>query len=501
MRRRQPHSRTNRVIQNGVSLFFAALLLFKAAGVPVSVAREEPAWLWPVPGSYVINALDYYPDGTLHNEGQSLDIGHNGYNGVDRLDVISSTSGVVEKVQTAYGDYHANDGSWGNYVMIKYSDIFIVYAHLKSVSVRPGQRVQAGTVLGKMGTSGNSTGVHLHMQAFPAGATSDNASIKVFDRFKDNEEMAAQFRFAQGLETQSQLYGAWIQSHYQILKGQYYTFSGIYVEETDIQLNHTFVKLQVGETALLRAAVFPLNASDTRVSFASEKETVATVGETGLITAVGTGSAWIYATTVSGRTAKCRVEVTNPFLTFEGKTYMDVKTGDWYAEAVRATLASGLFCGTSDTTFTPDGKMTRGMLAAVLGRMAGAKTIAYKYSRFLDLDMDAYYAEYVVWADKTGIMSGIGRQLFAPDEPVTREQLCAVMVRYYAWAGKALPQTQPLKTFADEADISAWAASDVDLAQQAGFISGRGENCFAPRAYATRAEVATILAKVQNSIS
>lgn len=48
MRRRQPHSRTNRVIQNGVSLFFAALLLFKAAGVPVSVAREEPAWLWPV---------------------------------------------------------------------------------------------------------------------------------------------------------------------------------------------------------------------------------------------------------------------------------------------------------------------------------------------------------------------------------------------------------------------------------------------------------------------
>lgn len=76
------------------------------------------------------------------------------------------------------------------------------------------------------------------------------------------------------------------------------------------------------------------------------------------------------------------------------------------------------------------------MLAAVLGRMAGAKTIAYKYSRFLDLDMDAYYAEYVVWADKTGIMSGIGRQLFAPDEPVTREQLCAVMVRYYAWAGK-----------------------------------------------------------------
>lgn len=58
-----------------------------------------------------------------------------------------------------------------------------------------------------------------------------------------------------------------------------------------------------------------------------------------------------------------------------------------------------------------------------------------------------------------------------------------------------------MKTFADEADISAWAASDVDLAQQAGFISGRGENCFAPRAYATRAEVATILAKVQNSIS
>ncbi|MCI8332256.1 MAG: peptidoglycan DD-metalloendopeptidase family protein [Clostridiales bacterium] len=476
----------------------AILLALPMMGMPA--VQAEDVWVWPVPGSYVINSLDVYQDGSPHNEGQCIDIGHNGYNGSQRLDIVSCTSGVVERTVTTYGDYNVNDGSWGNYVMIRYNSIYIVYAHLQSVSVKKGQKVSAGTVLGKMGTSGNSTGVHLHLQAFPVGASSSDTTIKVFDKFKDNPDYIPKFRFLKGLATHSARYGSLIRSKYTKLSGSYYVFSGQIVQDTGIKLDHSSIALQLGESFVLKASVLPDNASNKQVIFFSENESVASIGADGTVRANGYGTTYVGARSASGHEAKCKVTVESPYLTYGGKTYTDVKLSDWHVNAVKGALANHLFYGTSDSTFEPDSLMTRGMLATVIGRMAGADVSEYTTSRFLDLDMNQYYAGPVVWADKMGFMSGVGSDMFEPEEPLTREQLCSVIVRYYELTGKKLPKEKEKTDFADEEDMSSWAVDAIYKAQQAGLMTGRGENRFVPQDYATRAEVATVLLKVQDSV-
>ncbi|MCI8589887.1 MAG: peptidoglycan DD-metalloendopeptidase family protein [Clostridiales bacterium] len=480
------------------SIILSTLFALQTIGMPV--LQAEDAWVWPVPGSYVINSLDYYQDGSPHNEGQCVDIGHNGFNGSERLDIVSSTSGIVERIVTSYGDYNINDGSWGNYVMIRYNNIYIIYAHLKSVSVKKGQRVSAGTVLGKMGTSGNSTGVHLHLQAFPVGASSSDTSIKVFDKFINNPDYIPKFRFLKGLATHSERYGSLIRSQYKNLSGSYYGYSGQWIQDTGVKLDRTTAVLQLGESFVLKASVLPDNASNKQVTFFSEDETIASIDKNGTVRAKGYGTTFVGARSSSGHVAKCKVTVESPYLTYDGKTYTDVRLSDWHVNAVKGALANHLFYGTSDSTFEPDSLMTRGMLAAVICRMANADISENTSSRFLDLDMSQYYAGAVVWADKKGFMSGVGSDMFEPDEPLTREQLCSVVVRYYELTGKSLPHEKEKTEFADEEDMSSWAIASIYKAQQAGFMTGRGQNRFVPQDYATRAEVAMVLLKVQDSM-
>lgn len=184
-------------------------------------AKQTTEWIWPVPGSYQINSLDYYSGGGIHNQGQCLDIGNNGYKGKNRLAVISSTSGVVTNVKTGYADRNANDGSWGNYVQVKYNNYYIIYAHLKSVSVKKGATIKQGTKIGVMGTSGGSTGVHLHMQVYPVNKKSSSTDVYVFDLFKDNANYNKNFKFLNGLQNKSKRYGSWIKKNYTKKSGNY----------------------------------------------------------------------------------------------------------------------------------------------------------------------------------------------------------------------------------------------------------------------------------------
>ena len=100
--------------------------------------------------------------------------------------------------------------------------------------------------------------------------------------------------------------------------------------------------------------------------------------------------------------------------------FTDVSTDEWYHEAVDYVVENGLFAGTSDTTFTPGGSMTRGMLVTVLWRMAG-RPEAKAPAAFRDVDAGQYYAEAVAWAAENGIVAGISETAFAPNAKATRE--------------------------------------------------------------------------------
>ncbi len=171
----------------------------------------------------------------------------------------------------------------------------------------------------------------------------------------------------------------------------------------------------------------------------------------------------------------------------EDTGFSDVSANDWYAQGIMWCRDHGIMNGTSATTFSPDGGMTRAMLAAVLYRGAGSPAVSGS-AGFSDVATDAYYHSAVVWASANGYITGYGNGRFGADDPVTREQFAAILWRY---AGS--PVVEQGTPFEDEADIAAYASQAVDWARAEGVLNGVEGNRFAPQGAATRAQAAVIL--------
>ena len=165
----------------------------------------------------------------------------------------------------------------------------------------------------------------------------------------------------------------------------------------------------------------------------------------------------------------------------------------WAKDNIFFVVSRGLFSGTSETTFSPDAGMTRGMFVTALGRLAGINPDSYRTGKFTDVKADADYAPYVNWAASKGIISGTTDTTFAPDSQITREQMAVILKNYAAKLGYTIPKTLKAVTFADNAKISSQAKEAVKSMQQAGILAGKTNNRFDPAGTATRAEVATVL--------
>ena len=165
----------------------------------------------------------------------------------------------------------------------------------------------------------------------------------------------------------------------------------------------------------------------------------------------------------------------------------------WAKDNILFVVSRGLLNGTSETTFSPNTGMTRGMFVTALGRLAGVDPADYQSGKFTDVKADAYYAPYVNWAAKTGIVSGTTDTTFAPDTNINREQMAVIMKNYAVKLGYTVPKALEAVTFADNASISSWAKEAVESMQQAGILAGKTNNRLDPAGTATRAEVATVL--------
>lgn len=171
-----------------------------------------------------------------------------------------------------------------------------------------------------------------------------------------------------------------------------------------------------------------------------------------------------------------------------GTGFSDVASDAWYADAAVYVRDNGIMNGTSATGFSPEGDMTRAMLAAVMYRTAGSPAVSVG-AGLHDVPDGAYYANAVAWAVSNGIVTGYGNGLFGPDDKVTREQIAAILWRY-----KGSPEISgTAQSFADQSDISSYAVNAVAWARENGVINGMSGGMFAPKNNATRAQVATIL--------
>ena len=172
--------------------------------------------------------------------------------------------------------------------------------------------------------------------------------------------------------------------------------------------------------------------------------------------------------------------------------FRDVPADAWYHGAVTWAADKGLFEG-ADGLFDPDGVMTRAMLVQVLWRMEKAPVAEGCVSGFSDVPAGAWYHDAVCWAAGQKLVMGYDGR-FAPDDPVTREQTAAILLRYAKLRGidVSLPQGQVLSGFLDADAISDWAADAMAWAVQRGILRGDG-GLLSPGAHSTRAQVAAML--------
>lgn len=171
--------------------------------------------------------------------------------------------------------------------------------------------------------------------------------------------------------------------------------------------------------------------------------------------------------------------------------FTDVPDGAWYSEAVQYVYEHCLMNGTSPTKFSPDTTTSRGMIVTILHRMEGTPHAAG--ASFTDVPANQYYTEAVAWASANRIVTGYGNGKFGPDDPITREQLAAILYRYVQYKNYYDVIYGDASVFADGNKVSAYAVDAVDWAVGMGLLSGTGSNMLTPAGAASRAQVATIL--------
>jgi len=179
--------------------------------------------------------------------------------------------------------------------------------------------------------------------------------------------------------------------------------------------------------------------------------------------------------------------------------FTDVDRTLWYREGIDFVLTKGLFAGTSETTFEPNTHMTRAMLVTVLWRLENEPD-ASSAGRFPDVAAGAWYAQAVAWAAENNIVSGYDENTFGPNDPITREQIAAIMNRYASRKGYDTAAKADLSAFIDAGKTSGWARSAMEWAVAEGLIKGVSGAGLDPAGFATRAQVATILMRFVHNL-
>lgn len=162
--------------------------------------------------------------------------------------------------------------------------------------------------------------------------------------------------------------------------------------------------------------------------------------------------------------------------------------------------ARNIINGTAEGQFSPNAQISRADFTLMLARMAGVNLSGYKSSIFRDVKADSYYAQSVQWAAENGLTSGVSEGVFAPAANISREQIVTMIARFAAHQKFSLPQAVTAAPFADGAEIPAFAVDAAKAMQQAGIISGKSGNTFAPKDLASREEAAKMLGMLLQQI-
>lgn len=177
--------------------------------------------------------------------------------------------------------------------------------------------------------------------------------------------------------------------------------------------------------------------------------------------------------------------------------FTDVKENDWFYDSVKYAYENDLMKGISNTEFAPDSDVTRAMFVTVIYRMENEPQTGK--CAFTDVESGSYYENAVAWTNENGIVSGISEDCFAPNEPITREQMAAIIYRYAAFKGYDIT-TSSNTSYTDNDNISDYAKDAVIWAAEKYVMTGNTDGSFAPKANTTRAQAASVFMRMVENL-
>lgn len=172
--------------------------------------------------------------------------------------------------------------------------------------------------------------------------------------------------------------------------------------------------------------------------------------------------------------------------------FTDVSEDNWFCNEVNYVCGNGLMNGVGNDKFDSNGTMTRAMIVTVLHRLSGEED-AVAPCGFADVKSGSYYDKAVAWAAEHGIVTGYSEAIFGPNDPITREQMAAILYRYAKTYEYDTAANADISAYSDYDEIGSYAISAMQWANGAGLITGTSATTLSPKGNATRAQVATIL--------
>jgi len=174
--------------------------------------------------------------------------------------------------------------------------------------------------------------------------------------------------------------------------------------------------------------------------------------------------------------------------------FADVPQGSWFQDAVAWAFNGGITTGTSPSTFSPHRNLTRGEFVTFLYRIEGTPPVSTAI-RFNDVaDSERFYFDAVNWAFSTGLVTGVGDNLFAPNRNITREEMAVILFRLAGFHNRSTTAPDAaLNNFHDRQNVSGFAFEAMRWAANADIFRGNDQGMVNPGGLATRAEAIVVL--------